>query len=378
MTAYDIITAKTEISTVEIYEQLVKDLVDSFFAERNYEKRLSLHREPVVFKNEILREVYDAITKIQWRQELKYEETKNGIGISGYVNTKVDDIFNADSRLNSKYEALKIYCDLFEKDINILGAHLAEFQSLMQLADFMNRALREIPKNNTTQEMALSSQLKGKRATIPRKILLRLTKEANNKCVYCDFDDPALLDVHHIDEDRTHKDPERLIMVCPTCHRKIGNGEITRDEVENRKKELVGTTQVEVRKEKKVIINTSKANISSIGPTTLVVKKTTKKIVQKYPPGCIGYETNKANYISHLIERYHQYKEWEVGKAKMNYAILNSQLKKQFKVGKQRTIFNIPIERFEELALIIQSKIDNTKFGRINSKKHANYSPFSE
>lgn len=378
MTAYDIITAKTEISTAETYEQLIKNFVDCFLVEMKYEERLSLHREPVVLKNEILREVYDAITKIQWRLELKHEETKNGMGISGYVNTKVDDIFNSDSRLNSKYEALKIYCVLYAKDINIIGVHLAEFQSLLRLADLMNRALREIPKNNTTQEKALSSQSKGKRATIPRKILLRLNKEANNKCVFCDFDDPALLDVHHIDEDRTHKDPERLIMVCPTCHRKIGNGEITKYEVENRKKELVGTTQVEVRKEKKVIINTSNANISSIGPTTLVVKKTTKKIVQKYPPGCIGHETHKANYISHLIERYHQYKEWEVGKGKMNYAILNSQLKKLFKVGKQRTIFNIPTERFEELVLIIQSKIDNTKLGRINSKKNANYSPFSE
>jgi hypothetical protein len=62
---------------------------------------------------------------------------------------------------------------------------------------------------------------------------------------------------------------------------------------------------------------------------------TTQK--QKYPPGCIGYNSLKANYISYLIDRYHDLKKWEVGGNGMNYAIFPSSLKQKFKIGATRT-----------------------------------------
>ena len=39
----------------------------------------------------------------------------------------------------------------------------------------------------------------------------------------------------------------------------------------------------------------------------------------------------------------------QIGKSLMNYAILNSHLKKKFQIGKSCTNYNVPINRFEEL-----------------------------
>ena len=48
----------------------------------------------------------------------------------------------------------------------------------------------------------------------------------------------------------------------------------------------------------------------------------------------------------------------------MNYAIFPSSLKKKFKIGASRTIFNIPEVQFEILAAYIQTRIRGTKLAR--------------
>lgn len=57
------------------------------------------------------------------------------------------------------------------------------------------------------------------------------------KCHLCGFEEdleytkgtktfkyPVILDVHHIDEDRTNNKVDNLIILCPTCHAKIHRG----------------------------------------------------------------------------------------------------------------------------------------------------------
>ena len=47
-------------------------------------------------------------------------------------------------------------------------------------------------------------------------------KEYEHKCSVCGWcEDENILEVHHIDEDREHNDTENLIILCPTCHRKL-------------------------------------------------------------------------------------------------------------------------------------------------------------
>ena len=57
----------------------------------------------------------------------------------------------------------------------------------------------------------------------------QLTSYRNNafrhyphKCAICGWDeDKDILEVHHIDEDRSHNELENLIILCPICHRKL-------------------------------------------------------------------------------------------------------------------------------------------------------------
>ena len=118
-------------------------------------------------------------------------------------------------------------------------------------------------------------------------------------------------------------------------------------------------------------------NIINIGGN-VIIKQGKQRVVQKYPEGCIGHDTIKANYIGHLTQRYHEYKEREVGKGNVNYAMFPAHLKKAFKIPATRTIYNLPIERFEELYLYIQDRIDHTMFAKKLGKGHKNYSSYDE
>lgn len=43
-----------------------------------------------------------------------------------------------------------------------------------------------------------------------------------HKCKVCGWnEDPLILEVHHIDENREHNELENLIILCPICHRKL-------------------------------------------------------------------------------------------------------------------------------------------------------------
>ena len=51
----------------------------------------------------------------------------------------------------------------------------------------------------------------------------------------------------------------------------------------------------------------------------IINKKTKNK--SKYSEGSIGFDLLKANYVSYLIGRFNEYKEYEVGKENMKYAL---------------------------------------------------------
>lgn len=56
-----------------------------------------------------------------------------------------------------------------------------------------------------------------------------------HKCYICNWDeDERILEVHHIDENRQNNSLDNLIILCPTCHRKITLGYYSLD-LENKK-----------------------------------------------------------------------------------------------------------------------------------------------
>jgi hypothetical protein len=170
-----------------------------------------------------------------------------------------------------------------------------------------------------------------------------------------------------------------LILLCPICHSKITKGDISQIEVFKKKIHLIqNPVKIPVAGGKVITFN-GRVNNPVVGNNNNIsintIKKTTK---QKYPEGCIGYESLKANYISHLVQRYNEYKEYEVGKGNVNYATFASHLKKHYKIGATRTLYNLPTEKFDELVDYIQSRINNTKLGKIKGRGHKNFSTFEE
>ena len=107
-------------------------------------------------------------------------------------------------------------------------------------------------------------------------------------------------------------------------------------------------------------------------------KKVSKPKPPKYPEGCIGFDTIKANYLGHLIQRYNEYKAQEVGKENMNWMTFAASIKKLYKVPPTRTIYNLPIELFDDVVKTIQNRIDKTILAKKMGKGHKNYSSFEE
>lgn len=228
-----------------------------------------------------------------------------------------------------------------------------------------------------------SNEHKKKRIKIPKenKIRAELQKEIGSVCPFCDNKDVGHFEIHHIDENSSMNDVTNLILLCPTCHSKITKGDISLDEVIRKKIVFMDKTipSNKITPTQNNVFN-APINKSIIGNNNKVtIKNYRKSPNSKYPNGCIGADINKANYIGHLITRYHEFQEYQIGKSNMNYAIFPSKLKSEFKIGKSRSIYHLSIERFKDIELFIQHRIDNTMLGKINNKKNRkNYSTFEE
>jgi hypothetical protein len=219
------------------------------------------------------------------------------------------------------------------------------------------------------------------RTKIPKenKVRAELQKEVSSICPFCDNTDVGHFEIHHIDNDPSNNLSNNLLLLCPTCHSKITKGDILQLEVFKRKIELLTKKPDPTIKAGKVINFNSKIDNAVVGDNNKISIRQTKKVVkEKYPLGCIGADTVKANYIGHLIKRYNEYKEYEVGKGNVAYGVFGSHLKKQFKIAPTRTIYNLPIDRFDELMYYIQSRIEATKLAKQKGRNHKNYSTFDQ
>jgi len=65
------------------------------------------------------------------------------------------------------------------------------------------------------------------RHRLNQSMIRRYSKKKNLKynipierCVACGYDFMPILEVHHIDRDKTNNNPANLEVLCPNCHRK--------------------------------------------------------------------------------------------------------------------------------------------------------------
>lgn len=219
------------------------------------------------------------------------------------------------------------------------------------------------------------------RTKIPQlaKLKANLQKEIGSICPFCENDEVGHFEIHHIDENPSNNEISNLLMLCPICHSKITKGDIAELEVYKKKISLITNPVSNKTAPNKLIHFNDRVENAIIGDNNQIsIKQSKKTVKQKYPEGCIGFDTIKANYVSHLIKRYNEYKEYEVGKGQVNYSTFSAHLKKTYKIGPTRTLYNLPIEKFEELVSYIQSRIEKTKLAKIKGKGHKNYSTYEE
>lgn len=219
------------------------------------------------------------------------------------------------------------------------------------------------------------------RLSIPKqaKVRAELQKEIGSICPFCTSEDVGHFEIHHMDEDPSNNLTSNLLLLCPTCHSKITKGDIGTAVVLRRKIELLTQPPKQKLASEKTLNFNSKVVNSVVGDNnTISIQQAKKTVKQKYPEGCIGFDTVKANYVGHLIKRYNEYKEKELGKGNVNWGQFGNLLKRQYKIPPTRTIYNLPIKRFEDLVDYIQSRIDGTTFARKMGRGHKNYSSFEE
>jgi 5-methylcytosine-specific restriction endonuclease McrA len=379
MTAYDKLKSSDTLDAIsgDYFYQLIKEFQTVYLEDRQYEESLQLHRNPIELKNEMFRELCTYYTQIQGREEMKdFDREKNALG---YVPTRVIEIWKSDNRLRSLYNATKKYCELTAKNFTIISVHIAECRAINKLISKVQRSIYREKSAIQTSQIKKENFIKRVRVKIPNKVKAELQKEIGSKCPFCENSDVGHFEIHHIDETPSNSEPTNLIMLCPICHSKISKGDILKTEVVNKKNEFINKEVSSKGDGKKIINFNSSVNNAIVGNNNVIKITQTRKLTkQKYPPDCIGFDTEKANYISHLITRYNEYKEYEVGKGNVKYAVFASHLKKQFKIGATRTIYNMPIEKFDGLVQYIQLRIDGTKLAKIKGKSHKNYSTFAE
>ncbi len=233
---------------------------------------------------------------------------------------------------------------------------------------------------NNQMVVSPTSAKQRKRKPVSNKVRALLQKENRSQCPFCANEDVDHFEVHHIDEDPNNNDIQNLLLCCPLCHSKITKSDIERNLVIAAKNKMKAKGDGGVKMSARIINFRSKVENTIIGDHTTVNITARKSVKSKYPEGCIGFDTLRANYTGYLIDRYHEYKEFQEGKSGMNYAIFPSKIKAKFKIGKTRTIYNIPITRFEELASYIQTRIDGTLLAKSNKARgqSKNYESFDE
>ncbi len=221
-----------------------------------------------------------------------------------------------------------------------------------------------------------------RRKQIPVKVKSELQKEIDSVCPFCGNDEVGHFEVHHIDENPSNNEFQNLLLLCPICHSKITKGDITIEAVQQKKVELSQGKSVRKQSVKKVNNFNAPIGNAVIGDNnnvTFISKPDkVKPKINRYPDGCIGADIHRRNYFDYLKVRYYEYKEKEVGKENMEYAVLSRTLKRLFKIPRNRTIYDMPIERFEELVVYMQQRIDGTKFAKVKGKGHRNYDTFEE
>lgn len=208
----------------------------------------------------------------------------------------------------------------------------------------------------------------------PTRTDKQVYQEAGSRCVFCSERDVSALQVHHIDSDRTKNAFENLILVCASCHAKITAGVIAEAQVVTRKRELKFEPQ---SKSNAAVVVDRTINTGTIAHT---INKFAKGRAPRmhYPPGTIGSDAIRHNYIDYLIRRYFEFRKADASYGSQRpfaFPEIHKSIEKRFRA---KTFF-VLLSRFDEMAAYLHDRIDNTILGRNKrSKGTRSYKSFPE
>jgi hypothetical protein len=215
-------------------------------------------------------------------------------------------------------------------------------------------------------------------AHIPKQTEKAVYQESNSSCSFCGEDTISTLEIHHIisRENGGSNTKGNLIVVCANCHSKITNGEIPFNAVIARKKELQKKNKTPVNQTSKNIIKGNFSNSFVANNMNVILNKEKQKSPKfNYPANAIGSDLDKLNYVKRLIKRYQEFKKADRTIQKMEYSRIYTSIQNTFYAKYDL----IPLERFDNLVVWLQLRIDKTILGKNRkSKGLKNYSTFKE
>lgn len=160
MTAYEVLYRNNIPSPIDegSFYKLIKEFQESYFQEIQYNEKLSKHRRPVTFLNELLQGkngkdgVYNYLLKIQGREEMRDVDDN----CSGYVNSKIEELWHEDKNLRTLYAATVAYSKLRSKDFTKIAVHVAEYRAINKAAKKIQRTIAQYSNSNGHLHFAIS------------------------------------------------------------------------------------------------------------------------------------------------------------------------------------------------------------------------------
>jgi hypothetical protein len=161
ITAYKLgFTATLNISEQK-FNNWVRQFQSNWLEANKYQHRLSIHRNPNLFKNQVIQELNDYIQEIRDRQEMSVEQK----GKIYCVPDLIDDAFMGDKQVRSLFSALTKYCSQPNaKPLVIIGAHIAEYRAMINLVKRIKQsqladARKRLAQSNHTAPAISAEQL---------------------------------------------------------------------------------------------------------------------------------------------------------------------------------------------------------------------------
>jgi hypothetical protein len=135
--------------TEDQFSQMVIKYREEYFRNIDFKEKLALHREPDIYLNEKLQELYKKLDKLGNSEVMRDIDGTT----YGYVQPKIIDIWKADRRLKSLYDAIVTYCESRGKEIIPIAIAIAEYRALYRVRSLI---LRKQNKLRKLQEMKVT------------------------------------------------------------------------------------------------------------------------------------------------------------------------------------------------------------------------------